>query len=131
MNLRGTGYTRVQDDTGKTYPARISFGDSAEGGQIHSVLIADAPYNVTLVAENISSQATEVRAVDIGKMNVADQLGKHIGYVKLVLSNPPLPMMAKAVGQAALPDAPEEPPLQAPGPVGKQKIGRASRRERV
>jgi len=79
------GYTKVQDDTGKSYPTRISFGESAEGGQGQSVLIADTPYNVTLTAENISSRATKVRAIDIAKMTI-----RGVGSVKLILAHPPM-----------------------------------------
>ncbi|HED19526.1 MAG TPA: hypothetical protein ENI74_08505 [Gammaproteobacteria bacterium] len=93
LDLLGGGYTKVQDDTGKSYPTRMSFGENAEGGQRQSVLIAGTPYNVTLTAENISSRATKVRAIDIARMDLAG-----VGQVKLVLAHPPMIATQHAAG---------------------------------
>ncbi len=93
LNTHGGGsYTKVQDDTGKSYSTRMSFGESAEGGQNQSVLIADTPYNITLIAENISSQATKVRAIDIKRMDLssAETPGRYVSNVILILAHPPM-----------------------------------------
>jgi len=116
-------HIKVQDDTGKSYPMRISFGESADDGQTQSLLLADTPYNVTLTAENISSQATKVRAINIGRMDAYNESGKFIGYVKLVLSSPPLPFATtNSTGQAASPAISNQTSIQASGSATGQSV---------
>ncbi len=100
LKVIGGNYTVLQDDTGQSYPTRMSFGQDAEGGQKHSVLVADTPYNLTLVVENISSQAKKIRAINIKRMDLRKADGSGIQYVKLVLNDPPLPTKVEQPKQA-------------------------------
>lgn len=89
LNLSGGLNTKIQDDTGISYNTRIAFGnDPTDKTQRSSTLIADTPYDFTMMSENISTQATKVRAITIFRMDVTGA-GK-IGYLKLNFAHPPM-----------------------------------------
>lgn len=102
------GYTKLQDDTAKSYPAKVSFGRDAMSGQKKSVLIADTTYEVTLHAENFSTQASRVIAVQVDRMDVRQANGGFIGYVKHIFPNPPTQNVAFSVAPALPSGGPRE-----------------------
>lgn len=59
-------YTSIQDDTGQSYPTKGGFGLEPTNARASAVLVADQPYNVTFLTENIDSRASTVRAVTFG-----------------------------------------------------------------
>ncbi len=94
MNLLGSNYVNIQDDTGVSYPTQVAFGnDPTNKSQRATTLIADTPYNFTIMAQNISTQATKVRAITISRMDVRGPSG--IRYIKTNFSHPPIISEAK------------------------------------
>ena len=88
LSLLGAHYTRLQDDTGVSYNTMIAFGqDPTDKTQRHTTLVADTPYEFTLMAENISTQATKVRAITINRMDVK---GSKLATLKMNFSHPPM-----------------------------------------
>lgn len=59
-------YTKIQDDTGQSYYAIGGYGLDPTTGRNSSDLVADQPYNVTFIVDNIDSRATSVRAFTFG-----------------------------------------------------------------
>ncbi len=89
LNLIGGSYTKLQDDTGLSYPVFMAFGpDAKDKSQRSSRLIANTPYPFLLQAENMSTQATKVRAIDIIRMDVSG-VGP-LQYLNMTFSNPPM-----------------------------------------
>ena len=89
LNLHGGNATKVQDDTGVSYPTFLAFGsDPTDKLQRSAKLIADTPYHFSLRAENISTQATTIRAIDIIRMDVTGT--GSVGYLKMTFANPPM-----------------------------------------
>lgn len=90
LNLLGGNYTKIQDNTGASYNTEIAFGnDATNKSQRSATLIADTPYNFTMIARNISTQATKVRAVTINRMDVtgASTVAR---YIKINFAHPPV-----------------------------------------
>ncbi len=92
LNLIGGSYTQIQDDTGVSYNTFIAFGrDATNKTQRATTLIADTPYEFTIMAENLSTRATKIRAITINRMDVTQSTGKgFIGYVKMNFPHPPM-----------------------------------------
>lgn len=89
LNLLGGNYTKIQDDTGVSYSTQIAFGnDATNKSQRSTMLIADTPYNFTMMADNISTQATKVRAVTIKRMDTNGPSGGR--YIKTNFAHPPV-----------------------------------------
>ncbi|PCJ02356.1 MAG: hypothetical protein COB14_02330 [Alphaproteobacteria bacterium] len=90
LNLLGGNYTKIQDDTGVSYDTMIAFGkDATDRTQRSTMLIADTPYNFTMMAQNISTQATKVRAVTINRMDVTGT--SHAArYIRTNFAHPPV-----------------------------------------
>jgi len=65
-----SSYTNLQDDLGNTYHAIGGLGRVASVGRPGGMLIADMPYDVTLSASNVSTQATKVRAITFGSIHI-------------------------------------------------------------
>ncbi len=89
LNLNGGNATKVQDDTGVSYPTFLAFGANAKDKQQRSAkLLADTPYHFALLAENIASDATTVRAINITRMDVTGT--GSVNYLNMMLANPPM-----------------------------------------
>lgn len=124
LNLLGGHYTKIQDDTGISYPAFIAFGpDAKDKTQRSAKLIADTPYQFSLQAENISTQATKVRAIDISRMDVTGTGA--VGYIKMTFPNPPMRAITHHQQAKAVP-APHVIQKAVPMPVMKQSGGEMS-----
>ena len=90
LNLLGGNYTKIQDDTGVSYNTVIAFGkDATDRSQRSTTLIADTPYTFTMIAQNISTQATKVRAVTINRMDVSGT-STVTRYIKTNFAHPPV-----------------------------------------
>ncbi len=90
LNLLGGNYTKIQDDTGVSYNTMIAFGrDATDKTQRSTTLIADTPYNFTMMAQNISTQATKVRAVTINRMDVTGT-STVARYIRTNFAHPPV-----------------------------------------
>lgn len=90
LSLHGGINTKIQDDTGVSYNTMIAFGrDATDRTQRSTMLIADTPYNFTMMAQNISTQATKVRAVTINRMDVTDT-STVARYIKTNFAHPPV-----------------------------------------
>lgn len=89
LNLHGGNSLQIQDDTGVSYPTLAAFGaDPTNKQQRATTLIADAPYDFTIMASNLSTQATKVRAITIHRMDVTGT--GRIDYIKTNFPHPPM-----------------------------------------
>ncbi len=102
VTVLGAHYTRLQDDTGVSYNTAAAFGpDAGDRTQRSATLIADTPYPFKVRAENLSTQATKIRAITIDRMDIKGPGG--IAYAKMIFARPPMIVAAKgsAPAQAA------------------------------
>ncbi len=98
----------VQDGLGNEYPVTSGgFGSPSTGSKWSQIAVADSTYNVYVVAPNISSQATNVRAVVFPRLLVRSAQGQTIGYRDaVVFSRPPMVEVAADTDSAPAPDTP-------------------------
>ena len=82
----------VQDDAGNEYPVTAGgFGDHSVASKWNQVAVADSEYVLHVIAPNISSRATSVRAVVIPRLLVRSMQGTVLGYRdRVVFSGPPM-----------------------------------------
>lgn len=80
----------IQDDFGTDYAVTAGgFGASPERPQWRQDAIADSTYSLTVVAPNLSSQATSIRAVVFTRLLVRSAQGQTLGYRdKAIFSRP-------------------------------------------
>ncbi len=121
VTVLGAHYTRLQDDTGVSYNTAAAFGpDAGDRTQRSATLIADTPYPFKVRAENLSTQATEIRAIAIDRMDIKGPSG--IAYAKMIFARPPMVETA----QDAAPLRTEAQPAAQPAPqnaVGWEMVG--------
>lgn len=88
----------IQDDLGNEYPVTSGgFGTPSAGSKWAQTTVADSTYKVYVVAPNISSQATSVRAVVIPRLLVRSAQGQTLGYRdRVVFARPPMVVAAAA-----------------------------------
>ena len=88
----------IQDDLGNEYPVTSGgFGNPSTGSKWNQITVADSSYNVYVVAPNISSQATSVRAVVFPRLLVRSAQGQTLGYRdRVVFARPPMVVAEEA-----------------------------------
>ena len=104
----------IQDDLGNEYPVTAGgFGDPSTTSKWNQVAVADSDYALYVIAPNVSSRATSVRAVVFPRLLVRSMQGQALGYRdRVVFSGPPM-----VVAEAEPPVEPAlatEPPVAAP-----------------
>lgn len=113
-----TNSITIQDDLGNEYPVTSGgFGIPSTGPKWNQITVADSSYNVYVVAPNISSQATSVRAVVFPRLLVRSAQGQTLGYRDhVVFASPPMVVAEEAPEVSAeidLSPAPETSPAAA------------------
>ncbi len=103
LKLLGGHYVKIQDDTGVSYNTLAAFGpDATVPHQRSTTLVADTPYDFTIMASNLSTQATKVRAITITRMDVTGAEG----YRKIETNFPHPPMLNNVSTSAAISSEP-------------------------
>lgn len=102
----------IQDDKGNEYAVTSGgFGDPSTGQRWLQTAVADSVYNVQIVAPNISSQATSVRAVVFPRLLVRSTQGQTLGYRdRVVFARPPM-IRSNAVANGAAERKPPQRPM--------------------
>ena len=89
LKLMGGHYVKIQDDTGISYNTLAAFGpDATVPHQGSTTLVADTSYDFTIMASNLSTQATKVRAITITRMDVTGAEGYR--KIETNFSHPPM-----------------------------------------
>ncbi|MDJ0941147.1 MAG: hypothetical protein QNJ00_15415 [Woeseiaceae bacterium] len=116
IEITGRGIS-IQDDQGNEYPVTSGgFGDPSTASKWNQVAVADSDYVVYVVATNLSTQATNIRAVVFPRLLVRSMQGQALGYRdRVVFSRPPMVVAATtAVVEAPPPVESAPPPVEAP-----------------
>ncbi|MEL7538826.1 MAG: hypothetical protein AAFZ58_13735 [Pseudomonadota bacterium] len=82
----------IQDNFGNDYPVTAGgFGDPSTASKWTQIAIADSEYTVWVVAPNLSSRATSVRAVVFPRLLLRNMQRQKLGFRdKVVFSGPPM-----------------------------------------
>ncbi|MDJ0847772.1 MAG: hypothetical protein QNK04_05225 [Myxococcota bacterium] len=82
----------IQDDLGTDHAVTAGgFGDESSRPQWNQVAVADSSYDLTVVATNLSTRATAIRAVIFTRLLVRSTQGQALGYRdQAIFSNPPM-----------------------------------------
>ncbi len=82
----------IQDDLGNEYPVTDGgFGDPSTPSKWNQIAVADSDYVLYVVAPNVSSKATSVRAVVFPRLLVRSMQGQALGFRdRVVFSGPRL-----------------------------------------
>lgn len=80
----------IQDNEGNEYAVNAGgFGSVSNQSKWNQIAVADSDYQLTVIATNLSSQATSVRAVVFPRLLVRSTQGQTLGYRdQVVFSNP-------------------------------------------
>ncbi|WP_375202877.1 hypothetical protein [Hyphococcus sp.] len=116
---------KLQDDLGDEYPVQQGgFGTNTSRPKWDQVAIADSTYQLTVIAANLSSRATSVRAVVFPRILVRTPQGQALGYTDQVVFAKPKMMTpeepAVEMAAATTPAAAEQ-SSPAPKPAQEQK----------
>ena len=107
----------IQDDRGNDYAVTSGgFGTVSNRPQWDQIAVADTSYQLTVIAPNLSSQATAVRAVVFPRLLVRSPQGQTLGYRDQVIFSKP-PMLASATSVEATAPAAPVAPSPSPKPV--------------
>ncbi len=108
----------IQDDSGTDHPVTAGgFGQSPERPQWNQVAVADSSYHLTVIATNLSTRATSIRAVIFSRLLVRSMQGQALGYRDRVIFSRP-DMVSSAPRPAVTPPEPPTPPTAEPEAEG-------------
>jgi hypothetical protein len=95
----------IQDDLGNEYAVTTGgFGDPSMAPKWIQVAVADSDYEVYVVASNVSSRATSIRAVVFPRLLVRSMQGQALGYRdRVVFSRPPMIVAEEAAKAGPVP----------------------------
>ncbi len=114
----------IQDDQGNEYPVTAGgFGDPSTASNWNQVAVADSDYVLYVIAPNVSSRATSVRAVVFPRLLVRSMQGQALGYRdRVVFAGPPM-IVAEAEAPAEGPPAEAPPAVEPPAAVSPEPGG--------
>ncbi len=101
----------LQDDLGTDYAVTAGgFGDGSARPQWNQIAVADSNYRFSVVATNLSTRATAIRAVVFNRLLVRSTQGQALGYRdKAIFSNPPMRAASASTSPAAASSAATQP----------------------
>ncbi len=110
---------KLQDDLGDEYPVQQGgFGSNTARPKWDQVAIADSTYQLTVIAANLSSRATSVRAVVFPRILIRTPQGQALGYTdQVVFAKPNMITSAEPAVKTVFAT---EQPLSASTPVQEQ-----------
>ena len=77
----------LQDNSGDNHSARVRFGTDSW----QKTLIANAPYQLNLTVENVSTRTTAIRAIILNTVGVSLGPNQHVGsQSQVIFANPPM-----------------------------------------
>lgn len=80
----------VQDNNGTDYQVTGGgFGEPSNRPQWRQIALADSTYNLSVIATNLSSKATSIRAIVFSRLLVRSTQGQTLGYRDKVLFSKP------------------------------------------
>lgn len=99
----------IQDSTGNEYSAGAHFGDN----KWSKVLVADAPYKLTISTENLATNANSIRSVIFHRIDVfsgTEQRNIAASHKQVVFSNPVMnPYVTDSSSQSSIATIPDSP----------------------
>ncbi len=76
----------IQDNLGNDYAVSSGgFGEPSNRPQWNQVAVADSSYNLTVIATNLSTKATSIRAVIFSRLTVRSMQNQTLGYKDQVI----------------------------------------------
>jgi len=104
----------LQDSTGHEYSAGAHFGDNKRS----KVLVADAPYKLTVSTENLSTKANSIRSIIFHRIDVfsgTEQRNIAASHKQVIFSNPVMnPYVAESPSQPSVANVPDSTPSTHP-----------------
>ncbi len=89
----------LQDNGGEGYSASVRFGE----GSWQKTLIANAPYDLNITVENVSTKATSIRAIIINRLDISLGPKQHLAsHSNVIFSNPKMLSITKASASPTL-----------------------------